>query len=211
MAILRLACGAEAASLPSLIDRVRTALATPTLPTLRGDADFVSGGTPRVTTEVPAAVLVPIIPEAEPKLLLTTRTNTLRQHAGQVAFPGGRIDATDKGPIAAALREAQEEVGLDPQSVKVLGLSDFYHTGTGYRVRPVVGVVPVDPALSINAAEVANVFQVPLEYALDPANHKIRETFWRGQMRRYYAIEWGDHLIWGATAGMLVNLSGRVT
>lgn len=197
--------------MPSLIDRVRTALVTPTVPILRGDADFVVGGTPLVAREVPAAVLMPIIPEAEPQLLLTTRTSSLRQHAGEVAFPGGRIDATDKGPIAAALREAQEEVGLDPGSVTVLGLSDFYHTGTGYRVRPVVGVVPVDPALSINATEVANVFQVPLEFALDPDNHQIRETFWQGRMRRYYVIEWGDHVIWGATAGMLVNLSGRVT
>lgn len=197
-------------SLPSLIDRVRAGLATPTLPVLRGDADFVTGGTPLVAREVPAAVLVPIIPAAEPRLLLTTRTTSLREHAGQVAFPGGRIDATDKGPIAAALREAQEEVGLDPQSVNVLGLSDFYYTGTGYRVQPVVGVVPAAPALSINAAEVANVFEVPLAYALDPANHKLAETFWHGQMRRYYVIEWEDHVIWGATAGMLVNLAGRL-
>ncbi len=196
--------------MPSLIERLRSALAQPTPPTLHGDDDFRIGGTQPSAIEIPAAVLVPIIPVKKPKLLLTTRTANLRQHAGQVAFPGGRIDPEDGGPVHAALREAQEEVGLDPQSVNVLGLSDDYHTGTGYRVQPVVGLVPARPKLLINPAEVANIFEVPLEYALDPVNHQIRESLWQGRMRRYYVIEWGAHTIWGATAGMLVNLAGRL-
>lgn len=160
---------------------------------------------------VPAAVLVPIIPAPQPRLLLTTRTSNLRNHAGQVAFPGGRIDATDDGPVMAALREAEEEVGLPPASVRVLGLSDPYRTGTGYEVRPVVGVLPELLTLKLNPDEVADTFEVPLEYALDPVNHLLREAEWNGQLRRYYVIEWEGRTIWGATAGMLVNLAGRLS
>ena len=160
---------------------------------------------------VPAAVLVPIIPAPQPRLLLTTRTSHLRNHAGQVAFPGGRIDETDDGPIMAALREANEEVGLLPNAVEVLGLSDPYRTGTGYQVQPVVGLLPEYLDLKLNPAEVADTFEVPLDYVLDPVNHILREAEWNGRMRRYYAIEWEGRMIWGATAGMLVNLSGRLS
>lgn len=159
---------------------------------------------------VPAAVLVPIVAADTPRLLLTTRTSTMRNHAGQVAFPGGRIDSSDDGPVAAALREAQEEVGLWPHSVEILGLSDPYRTGTGYEVRPVVGLVPPALDLRLNPDEVADAFEVPLDYALDPRNHLLREAEWMGRMRRYYVIEWNERVIWGATAGMLVNLSARL-
>lgn len=196
--------------MPSLIDRIRTALATPSVPRLRGDDGLTPDVPEAPKIHVPAAVLMPIIPVKRPKLLLTTRTSHLRKHAGQVAFPGGRIDDTDKGPISAALREAQEEVGLNPRSVKVLGMSDDYQTGTGYRVQPVVGTIPIKPKLLINPDEVANIFEVPLDFALDPANHQLREGIWNGEKRRYYVIEWEGHTIWGATAGMLVNLAGRL-
>ena len=197
--------------MPSLIERIRTGLDKPAVPSLAGDQDFGALGIPVPRLLVPAAVLVPIIPAPNPKLLLTTRTSHLRNHAGQVAFPGGRIDATDDGPVMAALREAQEEVGLMPSSVQILGLSDPYRTGTGYEVRPVVGLVPETPDLRLNPDEVADTFEVPLEYALDPVNHILREAEWKGQMRRYYVIEWEGRTIWGATAGMLVNLAGRLS
>lgn len=196
--------------MPSLIERIRTGLEKPASPSLSGDQDFGRDGTEPRKLLVPAAVLVPIIPAPEPRLLLTTRTSHLRTHAGQVAFPGGRIDAADDGPIMAALREAEEEVGLPPASVRILGLSDPYQTGTGYEVRPVVGVLPEFLDLRLNPDEVADTFEVPLAYALDPANHLLREAEWKGRMRRFYVIEWEGRTIWGATAGMLVNLSGRL-
>lgn len=196
--------------MPSLIERIRTGLDKPAAPRLSGDQDFGSAGTPVPGLLVPAAVLVPIIPAPEPRLLLTTRTSHLRNHAGQVAFPGGRIDDADDGPITAALREAEEEVGLSPASVQILGLSDPYRTGTGYEVRPVVGVLPEHLDLKLNPDEVADTFEVPLGYVLDPANHLLREAHWKGKLRRFYVIEWEGRMIWGATAGMLVNLAGRL-
>ena len=194
----------------SLIDRVRSGLLTSTSPVLAGDQDFGSFGATPSGLLVPAAVLVPIVRAPEPRLLLTTRTANLRNHAGQVAFPGGRIDAADEGPVAAALREAQEEIGLAPAAVEVIGLDDPYLTGTGYRVQPVVGSIEPDLPFVPNPDEVADLFEVPLDYVLDPKNHLLRESMWKGRMRRYYVIEWGDRTIWGATAGMLVNLSARL-
>lgn len=200
----------------SLIERIRTGLERPAHPKIFGDGDIAPGpearahGAAPATKLVPAAVLMPIIDARSPRLLLTTRTPHLRSHAGQVAFPGGRIDAGDDGAVAAALREAQEEVGLAPADVRVIGLSDPYRTGTGYEVRPVVGLVPEFPHLKLNPDEVADTFEVPLEFVLDPANHVLREAIWQGRMRRYYAIEWRGRMIWGATAGMLVNLSARI-
>jgi len=177
---------------------------------LRGDWDF-EHGVERIARELtPAAVLIPIIDRAEPTVLLTRRTDTLRRHAGQVAFPGGRIDPEDAGPVEAALREAHEEVALPPAQVEVIGTTDAYETGTGYRITPVVGVVPPDLPLVPCEAEVAAVFEAPLAHLLDPANHQLREAEWQGRMRHYYAIEWETHFIWGATAGIIVNLSHRL-
>ena len=159
---------------------------------------------------MPAAVLVPVMRRAEPTLLLTRRTANLRSHPGQVAFPGGRIDRDDRDAISAALREAHEEVGLEPALVDVMGLADTYLTGTGYQVTPVVGLVPSDAPLRANAQEVADLFEVPLAFVLDPSNHQLREMEWQGRLRRYYVIEWRERTIWGATAGMLVNLAARI-
>ena len=127
-----------------------------------------------------------------------------------MAFPGGRIDPDDDGPVAAALREAQEEIGLAPANVDVLGVADPYLTGTGYSVLPVVGSVAPDLSYRPNPHEVADLFEVPLDYALDPRNHLLREAEWKGRLRRFYVIEWQDRMIWGATAGMLVNLAARL-
>lgn len=202
--------GAEAPSLPSLIDRVRTGLNVEASPRLAGDQDFGTFGTHSSGLLVPAAVLVPIVRAPEPRLLLTTRTASLRNHAGQVAFPGGRIDAEDEGPVAAALREAQEEIGLEPDAVEVMGMGDPYRTGTGYSVQPVIGTIEPGLTFRPNPGEVADLFEVPLDYVLDPRNHLLREAEWNGQRRRYYSIEYDGRVIWGATAGMLVNLAARL-
>lgn len=153
---------------------------------------------------------MPVIDRPEPGLLLTTRTAHLRNHAGQVAFPGGRVDATDPDVTAAALREAEEEIGLPPATVEILGLADPYRTGTGFNISPVVGLLPPGLQFVPSPHEVANIFEVPLSHVLDAANHQLREIIWEGQPRQYYEIEFDGHRIWGATAGMLVNLAARL-
>lgn len=199
------ACGAEALGLPSLIDRLRAGLNldAPPPPSAAHPDDL--DWWPQKQA-VPAAVLIPLVVRPEPSVLLTTRTEKLRSHAGQIAFPGGRIDPTDAGPVEAALREAQEEVGLDPGRVDILGFAAPFRTGTGYLVQPVVGLVPPDLPLAPNPEEVADIFEVPLSYVLDPRHHEQRQAEFQGRMRRYYVIDWRGRHIWGATAGMLVHL-----
>jgi 8-oxo-dGTP pyrophosphatase MutT (NUDIX family) len=159
---------------------------------------------------IPAAVLVPIVRRPEPGVILTLRTDTVRRHAGQVAFPGGRIDPGDDGPIDAALREAEEEIGLPRACVELVGAADPYRTITGYQVTPVIGVVPPDLPLVAQPSEVAAIFEVPLLFLLDGRNHQLRTVDWRGSERTYYEIQWRDRRIWGATAAMIVNLSRRL-
>lgn len=158
----------------------------------------------------PAAVLVPVVERADPTVILTLRPETMRKHPGQVSFPGGRIDEEDDGPVAAALREAEEEIGLPPARVEVIGLADVYRTITGFEVTPVVGILPPDLALSPHPGEVAAMFEVPLRHLLDPAHQLVRSVEWRGRARSYYEIEWEGRRIWGATAAMIVNLSRRL-
>ncbi len=158
----------------------------------------------------PAAVLIGVTDRAEPGVILTQRTETLRRHAGQVAFPGGRVDPEDDGPVDAALREAEEEIALPASLVEVVGTADRYRTVTGYEVTPVIGVIPPDLTLVPAEAEVAAVFEVPLAFLLDSANHVEATALYQGRERRYYEILWGERRIWGATAAMIVNLSRRL-
>ena len=154
-----------------------------------------------------AAVLIAMIAnDAEPSLLMTVRSGRMRHHAGQVAFPGGRLDPGETA-IEAALREAEEEVALLPARVEVLGPIDDYATGTGFRVTPIVGIVRPGERLIPNEAEVAEIFELPLTRALDSAHHLENEAEWKGRRRRYYTVDWSPQRVWGATAGMIVNLA----
>jgi 8-oxo-dGTP pyrophosphatase MutT (NUDIX family) len=143
-------------------------------------------------------------------VILTERPKMMRTHAGQVSFPGGRIDPGDSGAIAAALREAEEEIGLPPTAVEVIGIADLYRTITGFEVTPVIGVVPPDLPLAPHPGEVADMFEAPLRFLLDPARQETRTAQFHGRERCYYEIEWEGRRIWGATAAMLVNLSRRL-
>jgi 8-oxo-dGTP pyrophosphatase MutT (NUDIX family) len=157
----------------------------------------------------PAAVLVPVVARPEATLLLTERATSLAVHAGQIAFPGGRME-TGETALAAALREAHEEIGLSPEVVTPLGALDSYLTGTGFRVTPIVALVEPAHRLSLNPVEVASVFEAPLSFFMDPANHQIQSRELRGRMRRFYAMPWQGHYVWGATAGMIRMLYERV-
>ena len=158
-----------------------------------------------------AAVLVPVVDyENEPKILLTRRADHLAQHSGQVAFPGGKVESEDGGPVSAALREAQEEIGLSADYVDVAGFLSTYETGSGFRILPVVGFVRPGFQLEIDHNEVAETFEVPLELMINEANYNRHEIEWEGRMEAYYAVEYEGYNIWGATAGMLRNLSRRM-
>lgn len=191
-----------------LADRLRAALAggrdlEPEL--LSGDlVDETAAAT------VAAAVLVAIVDRTEPTVILTERPRTMRKHPGQISFPGGRIEPSDGGATAAALREAEEEIGLAPGAVEVIGEVDRYRTITGFEVTPVVGVVPAGLDLRPDPREVASMFEAPLAFLLDPARQIVRTIEIEGQERHYYEILWEDRRIWGATAAMIVNLSRRL-
>jgi len=168
---------------------------------------------PRIDGDImlsPAAVLVAITDRPEPGLILTQRSARLRKHAGQVAFPGGRVDDHDPDEIAGALREAQEEIGLLPDLVDIIGTSDRYHTFTGFDIVPVLGVIPPDLPLLPQEAEVAELFELPLAYALNPANRIRKSMEFQGIERHYYEIFWEGRRIWGITAAILANLSRRL-
>jgi 8-oxo-dGTP pyrophosphatase MutT (NUDIX family) len=158
-----------------------------------------------------AAVLVPLIERHDGlQVLLTRRSDALPSHAGQVSFPGGRVQDEDSGVAETALRETEEEVGLARSFVSVAGFFEPYETGTGFAIQPVVGFVRPGFDLRPNPGEVAEAFEVPLEFLMDPANHQLHHAVWQGKRRSYYAMPYGRHYIWGATAGMLVALRRRL-
>lgn len=173
----------------------------------RGDHDLNPGMQPPRVLK-PAAVLVPIVERDDGMtILLTQRTDHLNDHAGQISFPGGRVEETDADVEAAALREAEEEVGLPPDRVDIVGRLDIYVTRTAYEVTPIVGIVQPPFPVTPDPFEVAEVFEVPLSFIVDPENHQKGQRVHNGVQRQFYVLPYEDRFIWGATAGMLVNLS----
>lgn len=192
--------------------QVPAGLNDPSITPQRGDhdADPVMKRISEIRPIRPAAVLVPVINHAEPTVLLTQRAQHLPDHAGQVSFPGGKIDKSDATPLDSALREADEEIGLDRGHVEPVGYLDLYMTTLGYRIVPVIARVKPGFELTLNPGEVDNVFEVPLAYVMDIANHQRHSRDWQGMTRHYYAITFGEHYIWGVTAGILRNLYDRI-
>ncbi len=191
---------------------VPPALTDPAAKGARGDLDLdpAMWERARVAATKPAAVLIPIVDRDEPTVLLTLRTAELASHAGQVAFPGGKIDPGDESPVAAALREAREEIGLVPTLVEPIGYLDLYLTFSGFRILPTVARVKPDFTLTLNPSEVTETFEVPLAFLMTPDNHQRKTRDWKGIAREYYAIPFGERYIWGITAGILRNLYERV-
>lgn len=188
-----------------LAERLKDLLALPsTEPPLIGDLPEL-----RANAQIEAAVLIAVTDRPLPGVILTVRREHLRTHAGQIAFPGGRLDPRETA-IAAALREAHEEILLNSNAVDVVGPIEPYRTVTGYVVTPVVGVIAPDLPLQPHEHEVADWFEAPLEFLLDPANHKRQSALFQGKTRHYYEIIWNERRIWGATAAMIVNLSRRL-
>ena len=191
---------------------VPAALTDPMAKGARGDLDLNPSMWERagVAATKPAAVLIPVIDRPAPTVLFTIRTQELASHAGQVAFPGGKIDPGDKSPVAAALREAREEVGLAPVLIEPLGYLDLYLTFSGFRILPTVARVHPDFTLTLNPREVTETFEVPLDFLMTPENHQRRSREWKGIEREYYAVPFGDRYIWGITAGIVHNLYDRI-
>jgi 8-oxo-dGTP pyrophosphatase MutT (NUDIX family) len=159
---------------------------------------------------VPAAVLVPIVRRAAPTVLFTRRTEHLARHAGQVSFPGGSLEEDDTSLVGTALRETREETGIEPSLVSIAGFLDPYETGTGFAILPVIGIIEEGFSLIPNPAEVAEIFEVPLAFLLDPGNSERRSGEWNGRRRDFYAFTYKRHYIWGATAAILVNLREKL-
>lgn len=173
----------------------------------RGDHDLNDAGMRPKPPLIPAAVLVPLVERAAGyTVLLTERSPDLSQHAGQISFPGGRIEAHDGSPRQAALREAEEEIGLTADFIDVIGDLDVYEVRTGFEVFPVVGLVKTGFDLTLDPSEVAGTFEVPLSFVLNPRNHHRQSRPFYGRLRYFYVLPFEDRYIWGATAGMLINL-----
>ncbi|MGB3737929.1 MAG: CoA pyrophosphatase [Pontixanthobacter sp.] len=174
------------------------------IPDLMTDARFADAD-----RTADAAVLIAVTDRPEPGIILTQRPTTMRDHPGQVAFPGGKIDAGET-PVEAALREAEEELALSPGNVRLIGTTDRYQTGTGFDITPVLGVVPPDLPLIAHPREVEAWFEVPLEIVFDMDRWTQNEVFWRGDMRQYLEMDWQGFRIWGVTAAIIANLSRRI-
>ena len=212
--------GAEVMSAEEFFARARArltldvpaGLSDPNITPKRGDhdADPIMEKIAAVRPIRPAAVLVPIVDHPQPTVLLTQRAQHLPDHAGQVSFPGGKIDQSDKSPLESALREAHEEIGLDAKFVEPLGYTDLYMTTLGYRIVPVIARVKPGFALKLNTREVDATFEVPLAFLMTPANHQRQSRDWRGVTREFYAMPFENRYIWGITAGILRNLYERV-
>jgi 8-oxo-dGTP pyrophosphatase MutT (NUDIX family) len=181
-------------------------------PATRGDLDLDPALWARagVAATRPAAVLVPVVDRPDPAVLLTQRTAELSSHAGQIAFPGGKIDPGDATPSAAAMREAEEEIGLRRGVIEPIGYLDLYLTFSGFRVLPTVARIAPEYRLTLNPSEVADAFEVPLAFLMDARNHALHSRDWKGVTRRYYAMPFGERYIWGVTAGILRNLYERI-
>lgn len=190
---------------------IPVALHDPSAPATRGDLDLNPETWKKagVAAVKPAAVLIPVVDRATPTVILTKRTDDLPSHAGQIAFPGGKIDDGDATPAGAALREAWEEIGLAPALVEPLGYLDLYLTFSGFRILPTVARVAPDFVLTPNQSEVADMFEVPLAFLMTPENHRLKSRDWKGILRYYYEITYQDRHIWGVTAGILRNLYER--
>jgi len=191
---------------------VPAGLTDPGITPKRGDhdADPVMKKIAAVRPIRPAAVLVPVVDHPEPTVLLTQRAQHLPDHPGQVSFPGGKIDQGDASPLASALREAEEEIGLNRSFVMPIGYLDLYMTTLGYRIVPVIACVRPGFSLTLNKSEVDATFEVPLEYLMDQSNVQRHARDWQGMTRHYYAITFGERYIWGVTAGILRNLHDRI-
>ncbi len=200
-------------AVPRLHARIPAEAADTALPALRSDEDLNAGTVLNAIDETrAAAVLVGLLErDGELHVLLTQRSDELPTHAGQIAFPGGKIDAGDAGPVACALRETHEETGISPEFVEPAGFLDVYQTGTGFRIVPVVGLLRNGFDLVPEPGEVTEIFDVPLAHFMDPANHFRHSRLWQGRRRKYYAMPYGERYVWGATAGMLRNLHDRIT
>jgi 8-oxo-dGTP pyrophosphatase MutT (NUDIX family) len=197
------------------LDRLRAHLLNtpPVLPLAPTKSDYDLDPQNRPTKPLdllPAAVLMPIVARNGPTVLFTERSPNLTRHAGQVSFPGGRVQADDASLVETALRETREETGIASEFVTVAGFLDAYETGTGYAVLPVVGLLSEGFALAPDTNEVSEVFEVPLEFLLDARNRQMHQMQWKGRLRSYYAFRYNGHYIWGATAAMLVNFSERL-
>ena len=202
-------------------DRARKALTLDVPPALhdhtitdviRGDLDLDPAVWEKAGVQATraAAVLVPVVDHPEPGVLLTMRTSDLPNHAGQIAFPGGKIDPHDATPLAAAVREAEEEIGLDAALIDPIGYLDLYLTFSGFRILPVLARVIPSYELRVNASEVADAFEVPLAFVMDTANHRKSSRDWKGLRREYYEMPFGERYIWGVTAGILRNLYEKI-
>lgn len=204
------------ATIDDVLDRASTRLSGappgPDDPTANPRGDHVLDGVPAPSRPYRlAAVLVPIVTRPHGlAVIFTVRGAHLRDHSGQVAFPGGKVDPGDPSPADTALREANEEIGLDAGDARILGYLDPYLSGSGFLVVPVVGLVSETATLVPNPAEVAEVFEVPLTHLMNPGGHRLDSGQWQGRARSYYAITYGERLIWGVTAGIVRNLYERL-